>query len=632
MTATDFTAPALDGDAPVEPLPTSFRFGAATAAFQIEGATHADGRGESIWDRFCRTPGAVANGDTGDVACDHYHRWEADLDLMAALGLESYRFSIAWPRVQPDRPRAGERARVCASTAGLAEGLLERGIEPIATLYHWDLPQALQDAGGWAVRDTALRFAEYAAAWRTALGDVVERLDHAQRAVGRRLPRPRARRQGAGHPRLADGARRRRITCCSRTASRSQALRAGVGARRRVGITLNLDADARRRRRARTAPPRRGGWTATRTAGSSTPCCAAATPTTCSSTTSARFGARCARPAQRRPRRHRASRSTSSASTTTTRRASATRRRRARSRAETSPRAGRRPRWAGRSTPAGCTSCCCGVRRDYGDAADLHHRERRGVRRRAPRSTASSRTRSASRTCATTSRRSRRAIADGVDVRRYCVWSLLDNFEWEHGYDKRFGIVHVDYEHAGAHAQAQRALVPRLHRRAREEERPDGARSPSRASRKVFPDGTARRRRARPRDRRRRVHDPRRALGLGQVDRAAHGRRARGRERRARSDRRRGSSTTSRRKDRDIAMVFQSYALYPHMTRRRQHGLRAEDAEGRGRARSASASAAPPAGWASASCSSARPRALSGGQRQRVALGPRDRALARRRS
>ena len=95
MTTMDFTAPKFDGDGPVESLAGNVRFGAATAAFQVEGATHADGRGESIWDRFCRTPGAVANGDTGDIASEHYRRWEADLDLMAALGLESYRFSIA---------------------------------------------------------------------------------------------------------------------------------------------------------------------------------------------------------------------------------------------------------------------------------------------------------------------------------------------------------------------------------------------------------------------------------------------------------------------------------------------------------------------------------------------------------
>jgi beta-glucosidase len=148
------------------------RFGAATAAFQIEGATRTHGRGESIWDRFCRFPGAVANGDTGDVACDHYHRWEEDLDLMVALGIESYRFSIAWPRVQPVGSGAVNQAGLDFYRR-LTEGLLERGIEPVATLYHWDLPQALQDCGGWAVRSTPEHFGEYAAIVGEALGDLI---------------------------------------------------------------------------------------------------------------------------------------------------------------------------------------------------------------------------------------------------------------------------------------------------------------------------------------------------------------------------------------------------------------------------------------------------------------------------
>ena len=164
------TAPLLR-DAPG--LPAGFRFGAATAAYQVEGAAREDGRGESIWDRFSHKPGAVENGDTGDVACDHYHRWASDLDLMASLGLESYRFSISWPRVQPDG-RGAFNPRGIGWYRRLAEGLLERGIEPVATLYHWDLPQGRQDAGGWAVRDTALRFAEYAAMMADELGDVVE--------------------------------------------------------------------------------------------------------------------------------------------------------------------------------------------------------------------------------------------------------------------------------------------------------------------------------------------------------------------------------------------------------------------------------------------------------------------------
>jgi beta-glucosidase len=154
-------------------FPDGFVFGAATAAFQIEGSTTADGRGESIWDRFCSTPGKVENGDTGDPACEHYVRWRDDLDLMRSLGLGGYRFSIAWPRVQPDGRGPVNRTGLDFYRR-LAEGLLERGITPLATLYHWDLPQALEDSGGWASRDVVGRFVDYAGLVFDGLGDVVQ--------------------------------------------------------------------------------------------------------------------------------------------------------------------------------------------------------------------------------------------------------------------------------------------------------------------------------------------------------------------------------------------------------------------------------------------------------------------------
>ena len=149
-----------------------FVFGSATASYQIEGAAHEDGRGPSIWDAFSHTPGKTWNGDTGDVADDHYHRWESDLDLMKELGLEAYRFSIAWPRIQPTGSGAINRKGL-EFYSRLVDGLLARGIKPVATLYHWDLPQALEDAGGWPNRDTAYRFEEYAARTVEALGDRV---------------------------------------------------------------------------------------------------------------------------------------------------------------------------------------------------------------------------------------------------------------------------------------------------------------------------------------------------------------------------------------------------------------------------------------------------------------------------
>ncbi|RCV51017.1 GH1 family beta-glucosidase [Marinitenerispora sediminis] len=153
-------------------FPAGFVWGAATASFQIEGATTADGRGPSIWDTFAATPGAVVGGDTGEPATEHYRRYREDIALMGELGLGAYRFSVAWPRVRPDGAGALNPAGL-AFYDRLVDALLEAGIEPWPTLYHWDLPQALEDAGGWPHRDTALRFAEYAVAVRDALGDRV---------------------------------------------------------------------------------------------------------------------------------------------------------------------------------------------------------------------------------------------------------------------------------------------------------------------------------------------------------------------------------------------------------------------------------------------------------------------------
>ncbi|GAB3473646.1 GH1 family beta-glucosidase [Amycolatopsis cihanbeyliensis] len=153
---------------------TGFLWGAATSSYQIEGAVAEDGRGPSIWDTFAATPGTVDNGDTGAVAADHYHRYREDVALMAELGLGAYRFSIAWPRVQP----AGSgpiNQRGLDFYRRLTDALLEHGIQPWPTLYHWDLPQPLEDAGGWPERDTAARFAEYAAAVHDALGDRITR-------------------------------------------------------------------------------------------------------------------------------------------------------------------------------------------------------------------------------------------------------------------------------------------------------------------------------------------------------------------------------------------------------------------------------------------------------------------------
>jgi beta-glucosidase len=155
-------------------FPDGFTWGASTAAYQIEGAARADGRGQSVWDTFSRTPGKVRGGDTGDVACDSYHRYRDDVALLASLGLSSYRFSISWPRIQPGG-RGPVNQRGLDYYRALLDALGERGIGATATLYHWDLPQELQDEGGWAARGTAQRFAEYAALTAQALGDRVGR-------------------------------------------------------------------------------------------------------------------------------------------------------------------------------------------------------------------------------------------------------------------------------------------------------------------------------------------------------------------------------------------------------------------------------------------------------------------------
>jgi len=154
-------------------FPAGFHWGTATAAYQIEGGVRDDGRGESIWDRFSHTPGKIATGDTGDVACDSYHRFDQDLALLRQIGCNSYRFSIAWPRIQPSG-RGAANAKGLDYYRRVVDALLGAGIRPLPTLYHWDLPQALQDAGGWPSRDTASRFADYTELVVRALGDRVD--------------------------------------------------------------------------------------------------------------------------------------------------------------------------------------------------------------------------------------------------------------------------------------------------------------------------------------------------------------------------------------------------------------------------------------------------------------------------
>lgn len=154
-------------------FPTDFIWGVATAAYQVEGAANEGGRGPSIWDTFSHTPGLSHNGDTGDIACDHYHRWESDLDLLSELGIGGYRLSLSWSRLQPDGQGALNQAGV-AFYRSLLIGLAARGIRALVTVYHWDLPQPLEDAGGWPNRATAYRFADYTALVLAELGHLAD--------------------------------------------------------------------------------------------------------------------------------------------------------------------------------------------------------------------------------------------------------------------------------------------------------------------------------------------------------------------------------------------------------------------------------------------------------------------------
>ncbi len=218
-------------------FPDGFLWGAATAAYQIEGAPDADGKGPSIWDTFSHTPGKTFHGDTGDVACDSYHRYPDDIEMLKQLGVGAYRFSLSWPRIQAD-------GRGEANSKGLdyynrvIDALLEAGIEPAVTLYHWDLPQTLQDKGGWANRDIAEAFAEYAAIAGEAFGDRVHKWitlnepwvsAHVGYRDGRHAP-------GLRDPAQAVAANHHLLLAHGRAV---QALRSTAAATQ-IGITLNL--------------------------------------------------------------------------------------------------------------------------------------------------------------------------------------------------------------------------------------------------------------------------------------------------------------------------------------------------------------------------------------------------------
>jgi beta-glucosidase len=419
-------------------FPAHFRFGVAMASYQIEGAVDEDGRGPSIWDAFCRRPGAVAGGDTGDVACDHYHRWREDLDLMASLGVESYRFSIAWPRVQPDGRGALNRAGVDFYRR-LAEGLRERGIEAVATLYHWDLPQAREAAGGWAARATAERFAEYAALMAAELGDVVDAwITHNEPWVSAFLGHA----EGVKAPGVRDWPTALRVShhLLLSHGLAAQALRAGAPGVP-VGVTLNLAPVRAASESAadRTAAARMDGYL---NRWFLDPLLRGGYPEDMLEHYARRYGpldavtdgdlAAIGAPLDflgvnyYSPQRVRAD---------------ATRQPLELAHVAPPP-----PTTAmgWEVDPGGLHELLMRVRRDYGDFP-IYITENGAAFEDGPVVNGTVEDPRRVQFLRSHLEALGRAVADGVDVRRYFAWSMLDNFEWEHGYAKRFGLVYVDY-------------------------------------------------------------------------------------------------------------------------------------------------------------------------------------------
>lgn len=441
-------------------FPTGFVWGAATAAFQIEGAAAEDGRTPSIWDTFCRVPGAVVGGDHGDVACDHYHRWPQDLDLMSQLGLSAYRFSTSWPRIVPEPGRIEPRGLDFYSR--LVDGLLERDIQPWLTLYHWDLPQWLEDLGGWARRDVADRMTEYALALHDRLGDRVRHWTTLNEpwcaaylgyAGGQHAP-------GRQEPQAAVSAMHHLLLAHGRTARALRSVDRDVT----LGLTVNCtvadpahpwhpeDATLARRNEmllqdvfiepALLGRYPQGAAEAYATAGTTIPVhdgdlAEIAAPIDFLGVNYYNGGAVCAHPIpveETLPTQAAVSRPTSDPSVGLGRSTLVSR---------------RLPRTAmdWEVQPDGLRRLLEGLHRDYtGPAGIPLYVTENGAAFDDVVSPDGS-VDDAERTSYVLAHLG--AVADaaraGADVRGYFVWSLLDNFEWAYGYAKRFGVVHVDF-------------------------------------------------------------------------------------------------------------------------------------------------------------------------------------------
>ena len=416
-------------------FPPDFVWGAATASYQIEGAAHEDGRGESVWDRFCATPGKVRNGDTGDVACDFYHRYRDDIALMRELGLDAFRFSIAWPRVLPTgrgrSTRPGSTSTTGSSTSCSRTTSSRSRRSSTGTRRRRSRTRAAgrrarpqrrssstrkpsRDGSATASRHWMTHNEPWVHAWiGHSWGEHAPgRTSEARRGRGRAPPAALARLGGRGDP----------------ARSRPDA---------QVGITLNL---AHAYPASDSPEDEAAAW---RVDGEGNRWFLDPIFRGCVSGRPARAqrARRAVRPATATSRRS-PRRSTSSASTTTSASSSAPA---TTARAwSVTPRA-QHTDMGWEVYPDGLHQLLVRVANDYAPRGDLRHRERRRVRRRPRPRRPTSTIPSAPRTSSRTSTRSRRAVADGVPVKGYFVWSLLDNFEWAYGYSKRFGIVYVDY-------------------------------------------------------------------------------------------------------------------------------------------------------------------------------------------
>jgi beta-glucosidase len=402
----------------------------ATSAFQIEGAARADGKGLSIWDEFCRVPGAIADGSSGEVACDHYNRLQSDLDLIADLGVRAYRFSISWPRIQPEGSGAAN-LKGLAFYERLVDGLLQRGIAPYATLYHWDLPAELQRRhGGWVARETAQRFAEYAGIVARALGDrVVSFATHNEPWVTAVL----------GHERgiFAPGVRSRRVAyqvAHNVLVSHGLALPAlHAASKAQVGIVLNLspvypetdsDLDAEH---ARLEDGRLVRWYADALLKGGYPVDILEHLGADAPTVQPGDAALIAQPLDFLGVNYYNPTISSSANPASPASNGAT-----------------VTDMGWEVAPKAMAELLLRLERDY-TLPPLYITENGAAYRD---EIVGGRVEDEERRHYIESHLMALAdvIARGVDVRGYFVWSLMDNFEWAEGYRKRFGIVHVDYE------------------------------------------------------------------------------------------------------------------------------------------------------------------------------------------